>query len=261
MHDSTPPGLRLALGSRPFRWLVQTGSTNDIARAWVAETPTLAQGAVVITDEQTAGRGRFARQWVAPPGSALLFSVIIRHQPASWVRLPLLGALAVAEALETLTTTPDLIGLKWPNDVQIAGRKVAGILAETDWQGTPPAAVLGIGLNVRIDFSTSDFAAQATSVEPALAVTVDRFALLATILARVDHWAARLGDPALIDAWQSRLTTIGQPVTARFIAADRDGDMITGVAEGVDTDGALLIRDSDGQTYRLLAGEVTLRSV
>ena len=258
--ESADRALRAALGARPFRWYPQIGSTNDAARAWIADHDSIAQGAVVISDEQTAGRGRFARPWHAPPGSALLFSVIIRHNPAQWARLPLLGALAVAETLEALTESPTLIRLKWPNDVQIGGRKVAGILAETDWRGERPfAAVLGIGLNVRINFDKTDLAERATSVEPALNIMVERFTLLASILQRVDYWAARLADPGLIDTWRSRLITIGSVVTARAGEGDSGVETLTGLAFGVDPDGALLIRDAHNQTHRLVAGEVTLR--
>ena len=258
-NDSNPD-LRAALGSRPYRWYAQIGSTNDAARAWIADEITVPQGALVITDEQTAGRGRFARQWLAPPGSALLFSVIIRHNPQQWARLPLLGALVVAETLEALTTSPSRIRLKWPNDVQIDGRKVAGVLTETEWRGAQPvAAVLGIGLNVRIDFGASDLAGRATSIEPALGVTVDRFALLADVLRRIDYWMPRVADPTLIDAWQSRLVTIGQQVSARAISQDSVESVITGLAVGVDPGGALLIRDNQGVVHRVIAGEVTLR--
>src|SRR5258707_12440534 len=120
--------LQVALGARPFRFYPQVGSTNDSARQWALEGAPA--GSVVITEEQFAGRGRFGRTWSAPAGTALLMSVIVRPRiPQEQLpRLTMVGAVSVAEALEELL--PAQVGLKWPNDVQLQGKKVAGILAE-----------------------------------------------------------------------------------------------------------------------------------
>ncbi len=267
MNDRlTEARLRTTLGQRPFRLYAQIGSTNDAAREWAAAGAP--HGAVVLAEEQIAGRGRFARRWNAPPGTALLLSVIIRpgltHQKYM-ARLPLIGALAVVEAL-TPTPLPQVgegqipIGIKWPNDALLNGRKVAGILAETEWQGnTPDGGILGIGLNVRVDFSGTELETRAISAEPALGVLIDRVALLTNLLARVDYWTARLSSPALIDTWRSKLVTIGQRITARF-ADDDQAASISGVAIGVDDSGALLVQADDGTLHRLVAGEVTLQT-
>jgi BirA family biotin operon repressor/biotin-[acetyl-CoA-carboxylase] ligase len=257
--ELTEARLRTALGQRPFRLYTQIGSTNDAAREWAKNGGS--EGAVVIAEEQTAGRGRFARRWDAPPGTALLLSVIIRPQPTQsdyLARLPLVGALAVVETLATLGAQDAAI--KWPNDALLNGRKVAGILAETDWQGDrPTVGILGIGLNVRIDFTRSELEMRAISVEPALGLPIDRAALLATVLARVDYWTARLEHSALIEAWRSKLVTLGQRITAN-LTSDSQAAPIAGVAIGVDDFGALLVQTDDGKMHRLVAGEITLRS-
>lgn len=253
----TDAALRVALGERPFRFSPQTGSTNDIAREWALSG--VLSGAVALTEEQTAGRGRFRRTWQAPPGSALLMSVILRppSDPEWLPRLTMVGAVAVSEALTALVSDPLRVGLKWPNDVQLDGRKVCGILAEAVWQGeTLRAAILGIGLNVRIDFAGSPLAESAISIEPALGRRVDRLALLADVLHRVDQWAAQLGSPALLAGWRARLTTLGQQV--RVVPADDPSAAISGQAVDVDENGALVLRDEHGTLRRMLAGEVTL---
>ncbi len=148
----TEARLRAALGARPFKLYSQIGSTNDAARDWAHSGAVT--GSVVVAEEQVAGRGRFERRWVAAPDTALLFSVILRPaiRAERLPRVAVLGALAVAECLDALDLAP--VTLKWPNDVHLAGRKVAGVLPEADWQNDQLSALaLGIGVNVRVDFS------------------------------------------------------------------------------------------------------------
>jgi BirA family biotin operon repressor/biotin-[acetyl-CoA-carboxylase] ligase len=247
--------LRAALGARPFRLAQRTGSTNDIARQWAVDGAPA--GSVVIAEEQTAGRGRFGRSWSAPAGSALLVSVIVRPDASSSYlpRLTMVGAVSMAEVLAELT--PGQVSLKWPNDVLLNGRKVAGVLPEAIWEGERlSAVVLGIGLNVRVDFAGTPLVNRAISVEAVTGTTVDRAALLAALLGRVDHWSARLGDPALSGTWRGWLSTLGQRVAASH--ADRQTGRIIGLALDVEADGALLLRTDDGLVHRVVAGEVTL---
>jgi BirA family biotin operon repressor/biotin-[acetyl-CoA-carboxylase] ligase len=247
--------LRAALGTRLFRFAQRTGSTNDIARQWALDSAPA--GSVVVAEEQTAGRGRFGRSWSAPAGSALLFSVILRPDgPLSYLpRLTMAGAVAVVEALTELA--PGQVSLKWPNDVLLAGRKVAGVLPEAIWDGERlGAVVLGIGLNVRIDFAGTPLANRAISIETVTGTTVDRAALLAVLSSRVDHWSARLSDPALSGTWRGWLSTLDQRVAASSVEGQTG--QIVGLALDVDADGALLLQTDDGLTHRIVAGEVTL---
>jgi BirA family biotin operon repressor/biotin-[acetyl-CoA-carboxylase] ligase len=257
----TPERLRAALGTRPFQLMPRTASTNDDAREW-AMTGAPA-GAVVVAEEQIAGRGRFGRAWIAPPGTALLFSVVLRPtpDPARIAQVPMAGAVAVIETLRALPGAhPATIDLKWPNDVHIAGRKVAGILSESTWQGEMlQAVILGIGINVRVDFTSTPLAETATSIEPALGIRVDRAALLADLLESLGRWVARAGEEALFAAWRAALTTLGRRVTVRSLGAE--SQVIGGLAVDVAGDGALLLRAGDGSLHRVVAGDVTLESV
>lgn len=241
------------LQDRPFRYSARTGSTNDDAAEWLAQDAP--DGALVLADEQLAGRGRYRRLWQAAPGSSLLLSVILRPPlPAEALpRVTLLGAVALAETLAALGLTP---GIKWPNDVLLGGRKVAGILAEAAWQGAQlQGVVLGIGLNIRQDALPPDRAAafHATTLEAELGHSADRGALLADLLARLDGWRPQLAAPALLDAWRARSVTLG-----RRVAITSGEERLAGVAEDIDAGGALLLRLESGEVRRLLAGDVTL---
>jgi len=277
--------LRSALGARPFHFEMQVGSTNDIARDWALNGAS--SGSVVLAEEQITGRGRFGRKWSAPPGTALLMSVILRPRVTveHITRLTMVGAVAVAETLQNLTprlstgvpspsrrgesasTGPPsprtkrgagggvpTIALKWPNDVLLTNLKVAGILPEAIWQGQSLAAViLGIGLNVRVDFTGTEFEGRSASIEQTLGIKVDRALLLAQFLQRIDYWAMRVVDTTLLEAWRSRLTTLGQRVTASGAAG-----AIIGLAVNVDDNGGLVLQADDGTIHHVVAGEVTL---
>lgn len=244
MTSFTAAHLQTALGARPLRFYKAIGSTNDAAREWLRTGA--ATGSVVIADEQAQGRGRQGRTWQTPPGTALAISVILRPPDSSLPRLAMLGALAIAEMAEATGIAG--VGIKWPNDVQIAGRKVSGVLAEAEWHGDElSGAVLGMGVNVRVDFRGTDLEERATSLEAALGQPLDRVTLVALLLARLDAWYACLDSDALFDAWKRRLVTLGQQVKV--------GD-VTGLAESVDGDGVLWVRDDKGQGHRVVAGDV-----
>lgn len=241
------------LGDRPYRYVARTGSTNDDAADWLAQGAP--DGALVLAEEQLAGRGRYRRLWQAAPGSSLLMSVILRPPLAAEAlpRVTLLGAVALAEALAALGLTP---GIKWPNDVLLGGLKVAGILAEAAWQGAHlEGVILGIGLNIRQDALPPDRAAafRATTLETALGEAPDRGALLADLLARLDGWRGRLDTPDLLDAWRAHSVTLG-----RRVGVTSGEQRLTGLAEDIDATGALLLRLESGELRRLLAGDVTL---
>lgn len=146
------------------------------------------------------------------------------------------------------------LALKWPNDVLLAGRKVAGILPEAIWQGQSLAAViLGIGLNVRIDFAGTELEDRSTSIEQNTGITVERAMLLLQLLQRIDYWAMRVADAALLDVWRSRLVTLGQWVNAHGAAGT-----LNGLAVDVDNNGGLVLQSDDGTIHHVVAGEVTL---
>lgn len=235
------------LAPRPVQFFEQIGSTNDIALKWLARG--VASGAVVITNEQVQGRGRLGRSWYTPPGAALIVSVVLRPRPAELSRITMLGAVVICEMLENLGATD--VGIKWPNDVHLNGRKVSGVLPEVIWQGESLlGAVLGMGINVCIDFTNTDLSEKAISIEPALGKSVDQLEILVHLLNRIDFWSAHFGTPDLFSAWKKRLNTLGRVVSFE--------SGVRGVAETVNADGALLVRGDDNTLYPVLAGDVAL---
>lgn len=255
----TPDSLRVALGHRAFRFYNVTSSTQDKARAWAVDDPQLVGGAVVIAEEQQKGRGRQGRQWLSPPGSSIMCSIILQPHivPEQLPRVTMAGAVAVAETLAAIL--PDAVALKWPNDVLVNGRKICGILAEATWLGSRlNGVILGIGLNVRIDFAGTDLEDTATSIEAELGRPVDRHLILANLLHHVDSWVRRIEQPALFDTWRDWLDTLGSRVTV-FPQAE-EGQPYDGLAEAVDDNGALLVRLDSGDLRRVLAADVALRT-
>jgi len=250
---------------RRIEYLPAVGSTNDVAKRLGAEGAP--EATLVIADEQTAGRGRLGRVWWTPPGTAIAMSLLLRpaFPPALAYRLTMLTGLAAAESIEQVTGLR--IGLKWPNDIIIkqtaigdrryAMRKLGGILAEASVSGDEiEFAVVGLGLNVNLDFSGREDLPEATSLLMQLGHPVDRLAILRAI---VERFAARYavidrGDQLHAD-WSARLTTLGWQVIAR-----RGDKAIAGLAESVDESGALMIRQDDGILARVDAADVTLRS-
>jgi BirA family transcriptional regulator, biotin operon repressor / biotin---[acetyl-CoA-carboxylase] ligase len=232
--------------------LARVTSTSDVlkdrARAGAPEW------SVVIADAQTAGRGRLGRAWQSEPGN-LHLSVLLRPRGpvVRGGRLPLLAGLAVAEAVGS-PWAEALV--KWPNDVWIAGRKVAGVLVEASSAGgTVESAVVGVGVNVRsvpegLDAETRAGAACLADFGPAPEV----LDVAAAVLARIRVWYHRVaeGDGGLLDAWRARsLPWWGRRVEAR--AAD---GVVSGRAVGIDDDGALILMLEDGTRSLVHSGDV-----
>jgi BirA family biotin operon repressor/biotin-[acetyl-CoA-carboxylase] ligase len=243
-------GLRFG---HPVYLFQQIGSTNDHAKQ-LAEGGA-PEGLLIVAEEQTAGRGRNGRHWLTPPGAALAFSLILRPplSAARLSRLTMLAGVAACEAIEQLTGAP--AGLKWPNDVLLSGKKVAGILVEGALSGDAlDYAVLGLGLNLSWspDPAAVDF--PATNLQAETGQAVDRLKLLRALLVRLEAWYAAVDDTALFAAWQAHLQLMGEPIFLRTPEGEWPGR-----AEGVEADGALLVRLDSGETQRVLAGDVHLR--
>ena len=249
--------LDLPLGG--VRYYPQIGSTNDVALAWAAGGA--ADLALVVADEQTAGRGRLERKWITLSGTALAFSLVLRPRPVERDVIPLysaLGALAIASTLEEkYGLAPEI---KWPNDVLVRGRKVSGILAETVWLGSrAESVVLGIGLNVLAEAipaaESLDF--PAISLETATGQSIDRLPLLHDILAALIAWRPRLGSGEFIRAWEDRLAFCREQVQ---VWAENQ-PVRAGPVEGLDRDGGLRLRSPEGEVFSVRFGEVHLRPV
>ena len=206
---------------------------------------------VVVADYQASGRGRRGRTWEAAPGQSLLCTIVVRPRlaPAQWPAYSLVAAVAVAE---TLARTAALAArLKWPNDVLIAGRKIAGILLESRVIGDSSAAVIaiGIGINLAQRAFPAALAARATSIVIESGRTVARDTMLAVLLEAFDAWRARLESEGMAPVrarWLTLAETIGRRVSI---------DGVSGVAVDLDLDGALVLEDA-GRRHRVVAGEV-----
>lgn len=238
-------GVAVFPGFRLLR-LGRTSSTQDVVRA--AAGRGAAEGYCCVAAEQTAGRGRAGRSWAAPTGTALLVSLLLRRRPAVAAGIPLAAGLAVAGSVEEITSVR--CRLKWPNDVLVDGRKLAGVLVE----GTSgDATVLGIGVNLAV--RSFPAGVEGASLDDLAAEPVSGDVLLALLLRRIGERLRQLeagGVPALVRAWTERAAGLGKPV--RAVIGERT---VEGVAAGLDGDGALLLDTQDGR-LRLVAGDVHL---
>jgi BirA family biotin operon repressor/biotin-[acetyl-CoA-carboxylase] ligase len=240
------------IGRRVAVWNRVT-STNDLAARAAASAAN--DGLVILAEEQTAGRGRRGRSWSAPPGSAILMSVLLfPPEPlgeAAW--LTALGAVAVAEVVEAATGLPARI--KWPNDVRVGGRKVAGVLVERS-----SGSVLGLGVNAcagREDFP-EDLRATATSLRLLTGSAVDRSEQARALIRRLDalyEEGLSRGPEALNAPWRDRLEPIGRPAVAETPAGPVAGRLID-----ADLRDGLTLATGAGHVRRLRAAEVVALS-
>ncbi len=246
---------------RAVEVLASTGSTNADLLARAAGGA--AEGVVLAAEEQTAGRGRMGRSWVSPPRAALTFSVLVRPDTVAPARrgwLPLLAGVSAASAVRAAAGVE--ARLKWPNDVLAGPAKLGGILAEAAGH----AVVIGIGLNVSTGAGelpppgpTPGGALAATSLLALGSAKLDREPLLTAILAAFEHWYQAWrqvgGDPdrcGLRAEYTSLCATIGREVRVELPG----GQLLSGLAVGVDSDGRLLVRVSSGAEVPVAAGDV-----
>ncbi|MBJ6727553.1 biotin--[acetyl-CoA-carboxylase] ligase [Geomesophilobacter sediminis] len=237
--------------------LKETESTNAVAFKLAEEGGV--EGTVVIADAQSAGKGRLGRVWLSPPGVNLYCSVILRPpiSPVAACQLTFLSVVAVARAVEACTTvTPQI---KWPNDILVSGKKVAGLLNEMNAETEKVNfVVLGIGvnLNMRADQFGTTLRHPATSLFEAGGVEVNRVQFARTLLAELDRLYEvflKEGEAPIRSEWLERSRICGRGV--KVSCGERE---FSGVVEGLDAFGALLVRLSDGKLETVLSGDVSL---
>ncbi len=227
-------------------------STNDIAKRQAKKGAR--EGTVILAEEQTAGRGRLKRAWLSPKGSIAL-SIILHPTPTQLPSLIMVASLAVARCIEKVGGLETQI--KWPNDVLINGKKVCGILIESDVRGSAvDYAVIGIGINVNLkpaDFP--EIAATATSLAQELGREISQREMIRCLLVEAENLYLALpeGD-SVFREWRDRLVTLGKEV--ELISGKTS---YQGVAESVASDGSLLLRQPDGHLMKIVAGDVSLR--
>ena len=264
----------LSLGG--VRYFDCVGSTNDEAAQWAAQgAPDLA---LVVADEQTTGRGRAGRHWYTPRGTGLAFSIVVYptlEDSGSVSRMTALGALAVCDALKNRYHLPAKI--KWPNDVLVNEKKVAGVLVEAQWTGDRLSSlILGIGINVA-PASVEDAQAYqpvlrfpSTCVDSALGRSVDPMELLYAVLAGILRWRPRLIGPDFLRAWEANLAYRDEWV--QVLPSGNTGELSPmdgkapfpiqeGQVIGLSNDGSLKLRTRTGEILNLQFGEVRLRPV
>jgi BirA family biotin operon repressor/biotin-[acetyl-CoA-carboxylase] ligase len=250
---------RLGPIAHRVHWLRTAGSTNDVA-AHLAEGGA-EDGMAVIAEAQTSGRGRHGRVWFSPEGAGLYASVILRppHHLLHSSRenpvalLTLASGVAVAEGVRAATGLPAEI--KWPNDVMIGKRKLAGILAEASAQrGALQFVVLGFGINLHPAAYPAELAPRATSIEAETGRPADRALLLAEVLAFLgERYADLLGGrfDVILTAWRR----LAPSLPSALVEWNAPGGIVSGRAEGIDDHGALLVRVGE-RIERLIAGEI-----
>jgi BirA family biotin operon repressor/biotin-[acetyl-CoA-carboxylase] ligase len=249
--DSVCAALNTDRFGRRIVYKASCDSTMNVARR-EAEAGA-EEGTVVIAEEQIAGRGRFGRSWVSPAGKNLYLTVVARP-PADRLRvLSMAAPLSVCQAVSEVSDVHPVI--KWPNDVLVSGRKLAGILIESEVAGADVRfSLIGVGVNVNLDVASApDIASIATSLRTETGKEVAREAVLAAILNRFE---GRYNDPlpALVETWRSLLETLGREVTVTL-----GSEVHRGLAENVDAAGNLVLRLPDGSRMTFEAGEVSLR--
>jgi BirA family biotin operon repressor/biotin-[acetyl-CoA-carboxylase] ligase len=234
----------------PFRLLIRdsVGSTNDEIRALAqAGAP---DGRVLLAERQTAGRGRRGAAWFSPGGESLAFSILVRPQEpkALWPRLALAAGLAVAEAIEGICPG---VGIKWPNDVWIHQRKVAGILVEAG----ADFAIVGIGLNINTTAFPPEVAEIATSLKIEAGHTLDRPETLAAVLSHFARRQRQIGAEFHEILAAIRLRCV---LTGKSVSLSTPNGPLHGSVEGIAPGGELLLRTSSGLERLIQADEIRI---
>ncbi|MDQ2856912.1 MAG: biotin--[acetyl-CoA-carboxylase] ligase [Acidobacteriota bacterium] len=215
------------------------------------------EGVIIISREQTAGRGRLQRQWASPAGAGLYFSIILRprQELALWSLLPLLGALAVHDALrESCALETDI---KWPNDILFGERKLCGILAETIETTTGRAVIIGIGINLRSDAFPEDLRDVATSIADATGAAGAQETVLQSLVQalanRYEMFQTDDGAARIVRDWSHHSSY----ANGKNVLVTSIGETFRGITRGLESDGALRVETEAGEIRTVRAGDVT----
>lgn len=248
---------RVNVIGRDIRVFHETESTSDIIEKLARDG--VAEGAVVFAESQTRGRGRLGRKWMSPPNKGLWFSVLLRPNcaPQAVTQITIAVSVSLVRAIQNVTGIR--ADIKWPNDILIGGKKVAGILTELSAEvDTVKHVVIGIGMDVNL--SADEFPPELREIATSLSIVqggpVDRPALAAAILKELDADYARIRNgqfKSVCEEWEKRCSTVG-----RNIAVLTGSHRRSGRAESIDADGALLLRTEHGRLERITGGDVSV---
>ena len=215
-------------------------------------------GTIVSTNYQESGRGRFKRKWVSPRGDNIQISVLLRPTRKELKYLNMFASLAVLATCDQILDAEGSI--KWPNDVQVDGKKISGILIETLLEGEDViSSIIGIGLNVNLDVETEiDIEATATSLKCEKGRYINRSFVLKTLIKELNYYYSQIGDSESLPLkWSEKLSTLGEMVTLS-LGQNPYEHAASGLAESINEDGGLIIKKDDGSFFIANAGEVTL---
>jgi len=254
-HRDIASGLKTKIIGRDIQLFTTLVSTNTTAMELASKSN--AEGTVVIAETQTGGKGRLGRKWISPKGN-LYFSIILRPAIPTH-KAPLItmaGAVAVASAIRSVCGVD--AGIKWPNDILISGKKVCGLLTEMSAeQDRIRHIVLGIGIdvNMRPDELPPDIRALTTTLSEAKGSTVNRTVLLRQLLRDMDHWYRQflVQDADVLAEWKKLNVTFGRRITV-----SGTGELLEGIAQGIDEDGRLIVKQNNGVLRLIAAGDVTI---
>ena len=254
-----PPVLRRGLDTKwagcEITYFPQCDSTNRIARQMAQQGAP--HGALVITDEQTAGRGRRGRSWVSPSGESVMMTVVLRPQehPSRVALVSLSVALAVAEAIEEASGVGTRI--KWPNDIVSGGRKVCGMLLEMDAdEQCVHSIAAGIGINVHQQAFDGEIAGTASSLDLLSGRTLSRADVVRAFLRALERAEAQRAAGTLMEAYRARSATLGRRVRVIGVQESFEGEALE-----VTESGSLLVKDENGMVREVLAGDVSVRGL
>jgi BirA family biotin operon repressor/biotin-[acetyl-CoA-carboxylase] ligase len=253
--DKIQKGLAAQRLGTKFHYFSEVDSTNSRARE-LAEVGAI-EGEVVIAETQSAGRGRLGRKWASPPYANIYFSLILRPNmaPAHAPQITLVAAVALADTIAEFLPNEPLI--KWPNDIMVGSKKLAGILTELSCDAERVNfVILGIGVNLNypLDTMPEEIRGRATSVLELTRKTTDRESFLKRLIQGLDRCYGELEDAGfetLAARWMARFALRG-----RRVRVDLLDQSVIGRAEGIDRDGALLLADDSGVLQRIVAGDV-----
>lgn len=249
------PSLKTRWMGKAIHYFPRLDSTN--IKAYDLANRGAEEGEVVIAESQEKGKGRLGRNWFSPPYLNLYLSVILRPKipPHQASLITLMAAVATAEAIEKFSNLRPLI--KWPNDILLGGQKVAGLLNEIQSETDRiHFVILGIGVNLNVDkrMFPREIRSIATSMKQETGQAISRKDFLSSLLNQLEAWYTlylREGDEVILNAWRALAQIKGKPVRVTSF-----GEMLSGIAVDIDSDGALLLKTKDGKTKRVVAGDV-----
>ena len=244
----------ISFGNRVL-YMERTSSTMDQARKLAVEG--CEEGTLVIAEEQSFGRGRFNRQWISPPGLNLYLTVILRPNIGWLPQLSMMAATSIVYAIKRISGFPLSPTVKWPNDVRIGGKKVAGILIENEIDGdSVEFCLIGIGINVNFDPTSHDSIVDiATSIRNEIGHDVSRLETMRVLIEQMETSYERIKKGiSIVSEWEDLIDTIGKRVTVLALS-----EKFQGHALGVNESGSLVVKMDNGTVTAFSGGEVTIQ--